>query len=288
MPDPRAYSRFIVLGQGRTGSTLLIQALNSHPAIVGFGEIFNFSEFLNPDAEPVQFNIDGWSTDQAADRALRSSDFKRFLSERVFCDHDPQVRAVGFKFHYEHTWGNDPSLADYLAADTDLRVIHLTRRNRLRTLVSRNLALKTGRWLEYETPKTEAAPEPPSKRWRKRLRLALTSFRSRNAKDPSAMERKLTISPDELREFCATTETQEREWTKRMAAHPILTFAYEDLAADMDTWFANAQRFLGVDHLPLATRMRRQNPEPLRELITNYDDLRAAFVNTQQEPFFDD
>ena len=288
MTDALAYSRFIVLGQGRTGSTLLVQALNSHPAIVGFGEIFNFSEFLNADAEPVQFNIAGWSTDQAADRALRSSDYQRFLRERVFCNHEPLVRAVGFKFHYEHVWGNDPSLAGYLAADKDLRVIHLTRRNRLRTLVSKNLALKTGRWLEYEKPGAQTTSESTIKRWRKRVRSTLASLRSNNAADQGGAERRLTISPGELREFCATTDAQEREWAERMSNHPLLTFAYEDLAADMDTWFANAQRFLGVEPLLLTTRMRRQNPEPLRQLITNYNDLRAAFAGTQEEHYFDD
>ncbi len=295
MPDPsthahsRAYTRFIILGQGRTGSTLLVQALNSHPAIVGFGEIFNFSEFLNADAEPVQFNIDGWSPDQATDRALRTSDYARFLRERVFCKHAPEIRAVGFKFHYEHVWGNDPSLAGYLAADTGLRVIHLTRRNRLRTLVSKNLALKTGRWLEYEKPVAPSVPSSPLRRLRKRVRAALTSLASklRPAKTRGP-ERKLEISPEELREFCAMSDTQEREWAERMSGHPMLTFAYEDLAADMDTWFGNAQRFLGVEPLPLTTRMRRQNPEPLRELITNYDALRVAFAGSVEEAFFDD
>ncbi len=37
----------------------------------------------------------------------------------------------------------------------------------------------------------------------------------------------------------------------------------------------------------LTVRLRRQNPEPLRELIENYDELYAAFKDSPHAAFFD-
>ena len=50
---------------------------------------------------------------------------------------------------------------------------------------------------------------------------------------------------------------------------------------------ADIQRFLGVRPTPLTVALRRQNPQPLSELISNFDELRAAFASTPQRAFFE-
>jgi hypothetical protein len=62
---------------------------------------------------------------------------------------------------------------------------------------------------------------------------------------------------------------------------------YEDLVARPEL-FDDVQSFLGIDHAPLPVASRRQNPEPLRDLLSNYDELRAAFVGTEYAGFFEE
>jgi hypothetical protein len=42
-----------------------------------------------------------------------------------------------------------------------------------------------------------------------------------------------------------------------------------------------------VAPVPLRVRMRRQNPQPLSQIIENYDELRRDFAETQFAAFFD-
>jgi hypothetical protein len=140
------YTRFIILSDARTGSNLVQQALNSHPNIVCFREIFN----LRPDY--IDYDVERWHPMSAEDLELRAADPGAFLSKRIFCEHESGIRAVGFKFHYGHFWFHE-KLLPALTEDTGLRVVHLQRRNQLRTLVSLRVVEQTGMWLEHDAAK---------------------------------------------------------------------------------------------------------------------------------------
>ena len=47
-----------------------------------------------------------------------------------------------------------------------------------------------------------------------------------------------------------------------------------------------AQSFLGVEPQVLTVGLRKQNPDDLRALIENYDELREAFADTEYGEFF--
>jgi hypothetical protein len=51
--------------------------------------------------------------------------------------------------------------------------------------------------------------------------------------------------------------------------------------------WSDVQIFAGVEPMPLSLELQRQNPEPLSELIANYDELRAAFAGTPWSAFFE-
>src|SRR3990170_2629997 len=67
------YVRFIVLGDARTGSYMLVQALDSHPNITCFSELFYWQ------LDYVDFNVAAYDNNSPEDRALRDQDFERFL-----------------------------------------------------------------------------------------------------------------------------------------------------------------------------------------------------------------
>ncbi len=69
--------------------------------------------------------------------------------------------------------------------------------------------------------------------------------------------------------------------------HPTQTLFYEDLAEHQEEAFRQAQDFLGVEPGPLNVTLRKQNPEPLPELLSNYDELRAAYRYSEHAWMFD-
>jgi hypothetical protein len=138
---PDSITRFFVLGDARTGSNMLTQALNTNPAIRCFRKVFHFMH------DYVDYGIDGFDPNVPADVEFRNNDPVRFLNERLYAGAPPGVQAVGFKYLYGHFWGFD-ALTDYLSEEHEIRVIHLTRRNMLRSLVSLHIAESSGRWLE--------------------------------------------------------------------------------------------------------------------------------------------
>ena len=141
------YVRFVIVSGARTGSHMLAAALNSSPNILCFREV------LNDTLDFIQYGVEGYDDFSEEDMALRSDDPLRFLDERIFCQHPKEIRAVGFKFHYGHVYCF-PGIVERMAADTDLRVLHLRRRNMLQALVSLKFAEKTGIWLQEEQPES--------------------------------------------------------------------------------------------------------------------------------------
>ena len=59
--------------------------------------------------------------------------------------------------------------------------------------------------------------------------------------------------------------------------HQLLTLFYEDLVENREEVFRQVQEFLGVEPGPLEVALRKQNPEPLPELLSNYDELLAEY-----------
>src|ERR671925_2110889 len=69
-------------------------------------------------------------------------DFEKILST-IYQYESKSTRLVGFKVFYNHLTDEE---WEKLVRRKDLRVIHLTRRNRLRTVISLEIAFKTGQW----------------------------------------------------------------------------------------------------------------------------------------------
>ena len=275
------YRRFMILSGPRTGSHMLAQALNSAPHIVCFREVFNGR------LDFIQYQVDGYDDFSERDIALRKDDPVRFLRERIFCDHPEGVRAVGFKFHYGHQW-DFPGILEALTGDAGLHVIRLERRNLLRMLVSLKLAETTGVWLQDGTSKV--TPANALRAVRHPIKAARRVGRLFSRPTPSGGDgpaQRVTISVDECYQFMVSTELRYENFDKLFERHPTLQLYYEDMVADRAAVFRDAQVFLGVEPAPLEVTLRQQNPEPLRDLITNYDELREAFKDSPQAAFFD-
>jgi len=133
------YTKFVILGQQRTGSVLLQMLLASHSNILSYGEIFNPSENTRNNAakrlKPISL------TDAPVE----------YLENVVFQDYSNHIEAVGFKLFYDHA--KNPEwlpLWDYLK-NSDIKIIHLKRWNLLARYLSLQLALRTETWMTLQS-----------------------------------------------------------------------------------------------------------------------------------------
>lgn len=278
---------------------MLAQALNSSPEIACFGEVFN------KQLGRIQYGVEGYDNSLPQDLALRSRDPVDFLHERIYCHFPEQIRAVGFKFGHNHRF-EFPHILEKLAKDTEIRVLRLGRRNVLRMLVSLKIAESTGVWQEKGMPqysparrimrtmgasvqqaKTKLSPANALRAFRQPRRAAAWLRRLlrplRAARKTSSV--RVTVSEKELRTFITQTEFLSARFDDLFDAHPKLSLFYEDMLDERNEMFSQVQSFLGIEPGPLAVTMRRQNPEPLRELLENYDELYEAVQNRPYEDY---
>ena len=254
---------------------MVAQALHSHPAIVCFREVFNGR------LDNVNFGVEGYNDFSERDLASRQEDPVRFLNERIFRGWPPDVRAVGFKLHYTQHW-DFPGIIEHLAQDRELRVIHLRRRNMLRSFVSMKIAAQTGAWVDTGRPTLTPANASRA------LRNPTKAARRVSDRLKQLDKQPIVITAEEYGTFVLKTRLRQEGYTRLFRGHPTIDVDYEDVVALAGTAFARVFAFLAVEPAPLSITLRRQNPESLRDLIENYDELRAAFEGTPEAALFDD
>jgi LPS sulfotransferase NodH len=246
------YRRFVVVGIARTGSTLLVNLLNDHSRVLAFGELFRSPETIGWDIAP--FN----TLRSAKLLALYSADPVVFIDECIFRRWPRGWGAVGFKLFYYHARQLPFSRVwEYLAANRDIRILHIKRRNILEQYYSLQQAHKTNVWA---SSKVAGANEQPP------LRLEI----------------------DACRQHFTWVRCLEDDCTQFFKAHEMKEVYYEDLAANSGREMKGVQDFLGLDHERLSVKMARQRRRPLSDAIVNYAELKCAFEDTPWAGFFED
>jgi LPS sulfotransferase NodH len=241
------YTRFLIIGRSRTGSTLLLRSLKMHKQAVIYGEVFR-NNTIN--WQP-QF---GWVTATLHRNYLGNP--ISFLDERIFRLQPVAVKAVGFKLFYYHAHdGNLENVWDYVKRDKQLRVIHIKRKNILEAHLSRIVAGYTDTW-----------------------RL--------NGKQSGGEQVPLALSVEECQQAFEETRTQEVEYDAIFADHPTLQMTYEDLSRDFANEMGRVQNFLALDHQPLLPVTTKQSKLPLPSRIANYAELKSSFNGTSWAEFF--
>ncbi|MBN1824918.1 MAG: hypothetical protein JW958_01545 [Candidatus Eisenbacteria bacterium] len=218
----REYARLVVVGHARTGTNYLIDGLTTSKHVRMYNEIFS-NEYREV-----------------------GRDFERRL-RRLYRKRSPSVRCVGFKlFDYHLT---DSEWREFLE-HKEFKVIHQTRKNRLRMIVSLDIAFATNQWVDFDAKATLS-------------------------------QRRIRVETKDLLERIGNIEKVERKIEERFADRDTITVTYERLAADPFTEFRRIGVYLGVSDIdPGKIRMKRQNPEPLRDLILNYGEVEETLRDT--------
>jgi LPS sulfotransferase NodH len=243
------YTRFIILGRSRSGSNFLRGLLNSHSQIITFEELFK-----NP--ETIGWGLDGYPQDQRTLHRFQT-DPVGFLESDVFGKMPLKIRAVGFKAFYYHAYGTSlEPIWSFLKAHNQIRVLHLRRKNILKTHLSKKRAEITDSWINL-TGEKEQAPS-------------------------------VTLDFEECRSDFEQTRAWEETYSKFFQQHEVMELVYEDLARNYVERMKAVQAFLGVDPEKVEPQTFKQASRPLSEAITNYSELKHRFAGTPWEEFFTD
>lgn len=225
------YTRFAVVGHARTGSNLLLDVFRSSPEVEMFHEIFS------------------------ADNRVIGQGFNEHIN-RLYAGYPRCIRAVGCKIFYNHLTNQEWSEFEQ---HKEFKIIHLIRRNRLRTLVSLAIAFKTDVWLQ-------------------------TNFR----KKVPLEKKRVYLDPESLFTQIMQIESWESQTRARFAHRDVLEICYEDLVTDFEAVASEAIGFVGAKRWnPNRIGYKKQNPEPLDQLISNFPEVSHALKNTPWEQYLE-
>lgn len=225
------YRRFAVLGHARTGSNYLSAGISQLDGVRMHHEVF------------------------AGENRKTGENVDSILSD-VFCAGSPAIKAVGFKVFYYHLTDDEWTRFK----QSNMALIHLTRKNRLRTITSLDIAFATNQWLVTGPEHGQTKPCA--------IRL-----------DPDTI-------PDRIRRI----ETMENEARERFRRHSLMECTYEDFVLQPEKTFHRLVEFLGLEGCvdTKAINLIRQNPQPLSALIENYDEISKVLKPTAYSTYLSD
>jgi len=129
-----------------------------------------------------------------------------------------------------------------------VRCILVTRRNCLKTLVSRAAAASSGIYHVSATLPAKSAV----KGW---------------------VAQPVTLNPDTIIRELDRISSEPARWRSRLEDVPTLEIGYETYARHQSSWNDGVLDFLGVLRQPLSSDLKKVNPDRLSDLIANYDDI---------------
>ena len=252
MMSAKPFRKGIILTSQRSGSTFLKGCLDAHPEIRCYGELL-----VGGNHEP--------SRPVLGSRLLTKGycyiTGRCWNPERVMDTYYGRREApvVLFKAMYNHA--DNPRVRKYLADDRDIRVIHLRRDNLLKQYVSRRLihAKHERGWRPHSTYKLPAVA--------------------------------VRISPRHAIAQMSRVRDTYHDFERLFSRHRKIELLYEELfngpTLSNDAWRAVCG-LLEIEHAEDATsNLVKINPNRLRPMVKNYDELADALAGTEFEKYLD-
>lgn len=236
-------TKFIISSAARTGSTFFLTLLRSHPDIMVHGEALTITDrpgMVWGTYHPKRTDPD---YDAALGREMRAHP-ERFIQGILFDSQDRKI--AGFKFKTEEAF--DPAYkaySDVIFGDTDIKVIHLNRRNILEQYISHMVVLnQTKVFLIHD----------------ERDRPEIKPFEADVAHAVA---------------YCRDVVDREKRSYEVYSRHRSIAVEYENLIAEDSDHRAAALDFLGAPRRPLTTGTKKiiRNSQAL---VTNIDRVLAG------------
>lgn len=238
--------QFVVVSTQRTGSTMLIKLLDSHPAVLCPGEIF----------------FPGSGSEYAIRRYVAKSGLRKLRHEiaraalvREFLDQfydQPGCSAVGFKYMYSQARRIPrlyPSVVDYII-ESGMPVIHGVRNNLLRVVISRIASKSSGVYRSTDALQLQPVHVPV-----RNLRKALSGL-----------------------------HREKESWQRRFSGQPYLQVSYESLLSQRTLQERRLLDFIGVEyHEPLTSPFQKMSSGSIRNLVANFDQVKRELMGSEFE-----
>jgi len=235
---------FALLSSQRTGSTLLIRSLDTHPDVFAAGELFHYA----PGIHHEEYRFRYWQSglrklDLPLNKIVAQGRIKGHL-DRFYSEAAQGVKAVGFKLMLSQIKWN-PALLPALEARKP-RFLVLVRQDAFASALSAAKAQLSGTYHSDVEGKT-AAPRS----------LALPEERFRTLFELARAER------DRLLDFAAR--------------HNAPVLSYEHMTTDWDRFVSDLNGHLGVSQQPLSMALEKLSDQKRGLILTNEAALRARF-----------
>jgi LPS sulfotransferase NodH len=250
------HREFLIFSTQRSGSTWLVDLLNSHPAIRTYSELFLDSGRGSRFAGAKDCSFFNEYLERAEHARPGDANLEPLLSDyldTVFRSREG-VEAIGFKLMYGQ-FGAYPELQELLSR-RGVAVIHLIRDNLLDLLISKQTAV--ARDLFHARGDVKVSPV--------HIRVNI-----------GALEAHLRDQEDEVER--ARCKLDALGW-------PTLETRYESLVSDPGA-FGGLLRFLGVSDpdRPLISELRKINTPNQKEIVENYDEMAKKLSGTRYDQF---
>jgi LPS sulfotransferase NodH len=245
-------TRFVLLSAQRSGSTWVIDMLNSHPRVVAYSELFLRGGEDRPkwagEKDLLHWHAFLAEHGPPRTRVARTYWLWRYLN-RVYAPR-PGVDAAGFKLPYIHQSVSRPLVPALVLRR--VRIIHLIRRNVLDIMLSKEAAAARGALHAHSAD-------------------AVATVRVR-------------LPTENLLERITSHDRQVEQVRARFARLrlPCREVFYEELVRD-EAEFGSLFDFLGAEAPAdgLSSALQKLNPTSHAGLIENYDEVRAALEGTK-------
>jgi hypothetical protein len=232
----------VILTTQRTGSSFLVECLDSHPELFVSGEILEGM----PDRPGRSYRGPFKQVVKIGNMIRRGAWYPPYRLGNFYAGKDGKVRI--FKAMYNQL--ERPFALRFLQGVEELRVIHLSRLNLLKVYVSTVLMPKR-RSLQV------VAPTDPI--W-------------------------IRVDPRQAVGWMREARASFQRFDDAFARQPRLHVHYEDLFDGPRLQADTGRRicdFLGVTQHAMQSKVVKMNPESLRDMVTNYDEVAQAIAKTE-------
>ena len=243
----RDYQKTIILANRRTGTHYLLSLLRSRWDVKFYAEIF--------DDNRIDFFTTGYTKYQRDENllALREKDPARFIDEIIFSPQPGRVKVLGFKLMYHQI---TPLISKHLKGMRDLKIIHLKRKNYMKSHLSWEIAQRQRRWQIRKGDSVNLSP--------------------------------IHMDYNECARKFKKISENEKKYDDYFEQNQKIDIFYKDLYGDQQSTMERVQSFLGLDPVPLRSNLEKIVTKPISEVIANYRELKDKFRGTPWASFFEE
>ncbi len=241
----RRRANFVLVSTQRSGSTWVVDMLNSHPDVIAYEELFlKYSLGMTQyGAQTLTWQPYWMSRRKRASSALKPLYVFKYLDTQVYKRSASRVGSVGFKVMYVQLFRQYPYLMAYFLCK-HISIIHLIRENYLDVYLSRQAAKFRGLAHSFEeVPPVRFVVDP----------VHLVSSVRNHAQAVSLARSFLSKLP-----------------------LPYLEITYEQLSQGQSN-FDPILEFLGCETgVPLRSGLKKLNRQPPHDMIVNFQEVKEV------------